>query len=169
MNDLNWLVNYKRVIRFVMSPYTLKTNELTHLSTFIDRMVCHIHIGCLYEWSQKSCHSQMCYPAPRVPIHIENEWSYPLINFFQLYVILYVYIVCLYQWFRLPCLDPRLATVWYVRCLCEWSCQSLVCYPASNVLIHLENEWSYPLIEFYRPYGILLDACMNDLVSRVNP
>ena len=68
--------------------------KLTHLSTFIDRMVCHIHIGCLYEWFQKSCHSQMCYPAPRVPIHIENEWSYPLINFFQLYVILYVYILC---------------------------------------------------------------------------
>ena len=45
-------------------------------------------------------------------------------------------------------------------------------YTASHVLIHLENEWSYPLIECYRPYGILhvlFGACINDIVSLVNP
>ena len=31
-----------------------------------------------------------------IPIDIESEWSYPLINFYQLYVILDVCIVCLY-------------------------------------------------------------------------
>ena len=69
-----------------------------------------------------------------------------------------LYIVCSCEWSRLSCLDPRLTTVWYVRYLCEWSpksYQSLVCYPGSHFLIHIENGWSYPLIEFYRPYGIL--------------
>ena len=107
-------------------------------------------IGCLYEWSRKSCQSLVCYTASHVLIHLENEWSYPLIEFYRPYGISYVIIGCLYEWSRK-------------------SCQSLVCYTASHVLIQIEKEWSYPLIEFYRPCGISLDACMNDLVSLVNP
>ena len=95
----------------------------------------------------------MRYTASHVLIRLENEWSYPLIELYRPYGIFHVFIRCLYEWSRK-------------------SCQSLVCYTASHVLIHLENEWSYPLIKCYRPYGTLhylLDDCMNDLVSLVNP
>ena len=69
-------------------------------------------------------------------INLENEWSYPLINFCQAYGTLHV----------------------HIGCLCEWShksFQSQVCYLASYVPIHLENEWSYLLINFYQQQGIL--------------
>ena len=95
-----------------------------------------LFIGCLYEWSRKSCQSSVCYTASHVFIHLENEWSYPLIECYRPYGILHVSIGCLYEWSRR-------------------SCQSSVCYTASHFFIHLENEWSYPLIECYRPYGIL--------------
>ena len=70
-----------------------------------------------------------------IPIHFENEWSYPLINFYQVYVILHACILCLYEWSRL-----------------SW--QLYVCCPILHVPIYIENEWSYAVINFYQQYVI---------------
>ena len=110
-------------------------------------------IGCLYEWSRKSCQSLVCYTASHVLIHLENEWSYPLIEFHRPYGISYVIIGCLYEWSRK-------------------SCQSLVCYTAHMSLYKLKKNdlthWSN-CIDRMAYYMYLLDACVNDLVSIVNP
>ena len=67
------------------------------------------------------------------------------------------------QWKRmvLPSVQ-RLLRAWYftyiyIGCLYEWfplSCQSYICYPASHVPIHIENEWSYLLIHYDQLHGI---------------
>ena len=145
------------------------------------------HITCIYwmlVWMiSLVLQSLVCYTASHVLIHLENEWSYPLIELYRPYGIWHVFIRCLYEWSRKSCqslvlycftcsytpwkrmilpTDQMLSTIWHITLFIGWlyewsrkSCQSLVCYTASHVFIHIENEWSYPLIELYRPYGIL--------------
>ena len=99
------------------------------------------HIRCIFcmfvrmIWTVLS-KMNVLYYFTHVPIHNENEWSYPVINFYQQYV------------------------TWDVNigCLNEWSLQSFqaeMCCPGSHVHIHLENEWSYLPIDVYKHYGLL--------------
>ena len=120
INELVCLFNHKWLI-------LLHVNDLTRWTACINSMLYQIYIGCLYEWSRRSWQLYVCCPILHVPIYIENEWSYAVINFYQQYVILDVYAGCSHEWSRL-------------------SCQLYVCYPASRVPIHNENEWSYLLI-----------------------
>ena len=137
MNDLVSLVNPWCVILPHMSLYTLKTNDLTHWSNFIDHMAYYTYLldACMNDLV--SLVNPWCVKLPHMSLYTlktndRTHWS----NFIDRYGILHVYIGCLYEWSRK-------------------SCQSLVCYTASHVLIHLEKEWSYPPIEFYWPYGTL--------------
>ena len=114
-----------------------------------------LFIGCLYAWSRKSCQSLLCYTASHVFIHLQNEWSYPLIEFYRPYGILHVFIGCLYEWSRESC-QPLM---WCVK------------LPHMSLYTSKTNDrthWSN-FIDRMAYHMYILDACMNDLVSLVNP
>ena len=94
------------------------------------------HIRCIFcmfvrmIWTVLS-KMNVLYYFTHVPIHNENEWSHPVINFCPLYFIWDIYIGCLNK-------------------LSRMSFQLWVCYPTSHVPIYIENEWSYLLINVYQ-------------------
>ena len=131
---LVWMISQVLPIISVLSclacPYTPCRRMILHndqlLSTCYIKYI-YIYIGCLNEWYRVlSIMNVLSYFT--CPIHLENAWSCLLINSM-------LYIMCLHEWYRLPCES-------YVRC------------PTSDVHMHIENEWSYPFINFHLQYDI---------------
>ena len=147
MNDLACLTNYICVVLFYVSLYILKTNDITRWSTFTNNMLYQMYMLGV-RMNDLACLVNQCVILPHVS-HSENEWFYLLIN------------VChLYDMYKLEV------------CMIDFICRfNHKCYPTSPVPIHIEKEWSYPLINFYQRmvYNIyILDAYMIDLTSLVN-